>query len=105
MPKQIIIKNSRQLALDYALLCSFLTLNNILSYHGIMPLSVCILILVLTLFFHHKLVKKEIKLGDIDSFKFTLLIFFFLWIFVKTSWFIDMYVGMFFDYVSNAIRS
>ena len=99
MNKKIIIKNYQQLGLDYALLFSFLTLNNIVSYHGIIPLSVSVLILVLTFFLHHKFVKKEIEIDNGGTLKFYLFIFIFITLFVKTCWFFDIFV----EFIKNSI--
>ena len=102
MNKKIIIKNYRQLTLDYVLLYSFLIINNILSYYAILPLSVSLLILILTLYFHHKLVKKDYA-DDASKirFKYNLIICVIFILFLNTCWFVDVFI----KFLINSIGS
>ena len=102
MNKKIIIKNYRQLTLDYVLLYSFLRINNILSYYAILPLSISLLILILTLHFHHKLVKKDYA-DDASKirFKYKLIICVIFILFLNTCWFVDVFI----KFLINSIGS
>ena len=99
MNKKIIIRNYQQLTIDCVLLFSFLIINNLLSYFGIIPLSISLCILVLTFFFHHKLVKKEFVVDNYPPLKLYIIMNAFFLLFAHSCWFF----GIFIEFIKKCI--
>lgn len=90
--KKFIIRNYKTYSLYYTCLFLFLTCINCLSYHNIIPLSLNLIIIILSAFCHNRYVGKDFPAEASMRFKTYLPMGFAIILFCETAWYIKTFI-------------